>query len=131
MKNALRFAIATAAVVLVAGGASAQKGEQIAKVQIDFEFMAAAKTMPAGTYLFEASGPSVIIRPAAGSGASTTLPIATRLGRPEAGATNSLVFDMVKGERLLSEIWPAGAKDGYCVLATSGEHTHQIVGWSK
>ena len=131
MKHALRFAIAMMAVILVASGASAQKGEQIAKVQIDFEFMAAGKAMPAGAYLFEASGPSVIIRPAAGSGPSSTLPIATRLGRPEGPATNTLVFDMVKGERLLSEIWPAGAKDGYCVLATSAEHTHQIVGGSK
>jgi hypothetical protein len=71
----------------------------------------------------------VTLRTAAG--AAAVLPVVTRLGRHDTDQNIELVFDKVKGERLLSEIWPAGGKDGYCVLATSAEHTHYVMGGSK
>jgi hypothetical protein len=131
MKHAARFAIAVVAVVLVAVGVSAQTTVPIGNVKIDFEFMAAGKAMPAGSYFFEAStsGTSVMLRTTAG--AAAVLPVVTRLGRHDTDQNVELVFDKVKGELLLSEIWPAAGRDGYCLLGTTAEHTHHVVGGSK
>jgi len=130
MKRALWFAVALAAVVLVASGASAQT-TPIGIVQVDFKFMAAGKAMPPGSYRFEAatSGSSIMIRSA--DGTSVNLPVITRLGRHDTDQNVEVVFDIIKGERLLSEVWPPAGVDGYCVATSSAEHTHHVLGGSK
>ena len=128
MKHAVRFAIAVVAVVLVASGASAQT-LPIGSVQIDFKFMAAGKAMPAGNYRFEASGNSVTLR--SGTGDSASLPVITRLGRHDNDMTIEVVFDVLKGERMLSEVWPPAGSDGYCLATNTAQHTHYVIGGSK
>ena len=130
MKHALRFAIAIVAVLLVASGASAQT-TPIGTVQIDFKFMAAGKAMLPGSYRFEAatSGTSIMLRSA--DGASMNLPVITRLGRHDTDSNVEVIFDVIKGERLLSEVWPPTGGDGYCVATNTAEHTHHVLGGSK
>jgi hypothetical protein len=129
MKHAVRIAIAVVAVVLVASGARAQT-RQIGTFNIDFAFTAAGKAMPAGAYRFEASdvGTSVTITSGA---ASANLVVVTRLGRHDNDKDIELVFDKVKDQVMLSEIWPAAGSDGYLVLANTAAHTHVVMGGSK
>jgi hypothetical protein len=128
MKHAVRIAIAVVAVVLVASGARAQT-IPIGKFTIDFAFTAGGKAMPAGAYSFEADGGATLtIR----SGAATAvMQVVTRLGRHDTDKEVELVFDRVKDQVMLSEVWPAAGSDGYLVLANTAAHTHVVLGGSK
>jgi hypothetical protein len=52
--------------------------------------------------------------------------VLTILARLDTHQFPELVFDKVNGVVSLSEIWFAGT-DGYLVLATKGEHEHQLL----
>jgi hypothetical protein len=113
--------------VAVASAAFAQ-GQSRTLVNIEFGFVAAGQTMPAGKYAIE-------ITPDAGGTISLTgpkhvlLPSITRLGRHDNDQDAELVFDKVAGAFLLSEVWLSG-DDGYLLLATKGPHAHHVVGGS-
>ncbi len=123
MKHRLRFALAALAVAFVVGGAVAQA--QKATVNIDFPFIAAGKSMPAGRYDVTASGDGpVLLR---GPGGTVNLSVITRLGRHDKDAEPELVFDKLESGLHLSEVWMPG-EDGYLLLGTKETHGHTVVG---
>jgi len=129
MKHAVRIAIAFVAVVLVASGARAQTAVPIGSFNVAFAFTADGKPMPAGAYRFETDGGnSVTIRSGA---AAAVLMVVTRLGRHDTDRDLELVFDKIKDQLMLSEIWPSAGGDGYLVLANTAEHTHVVLGGSR
>jgi hypothetical protein len=126
MRQTVRLLLAAAIVAVAAGAAVAQTN--MAQVNIDFSFVAAGQTMPAGKYVIEISpgpGGRVTMR-----GAKTAvLLVVTRLGRHDNDKDPELVFDKVDGKFLLSEVWLAG-EDGYLLTDTKAEHGHFVVGGS-
>ncbi len=96
--------------------------------KIDFPFTVEGKALPAGQYEFvrEAQGEAFRVQGEGKNAAMAT--IMTRL----AGDMHTtpldahLVFDVVGGTYLLSEIWLTG-EDGYMVLATKAKHEHKVM----
>lgn len=121
-------ALAALMLVLVALGAIAH-AQSRATVTIDFPFVAAGTTLPAGAYQLEVTTESVVLRPQAGSQPAVTMLVLTRLGRHDKDPGPELVFDKVKDEFRLSEIWLPEA-DGYLVLNTPTNHEHRVLGGS-
>jgi hypothetical protein len=129
MKQRLYFVIAAVAVAIAVGGGLAYA--QTASVDIGFKFMAGGKAMPAGKYTIEKTpnGP-LALKSQAPTVASVFLPEITRLGRHDNDAEPELVFDNIKGELQLSEVWFPG-EDGYLLLGTKERHDHRVVGGPK
>jgi hypothetical protein len=123
MKHRLRIAVAALAVLIVVGSAVAQA--QKAAVNIDFPFMAAGKSMPAGKYEVTASGNGPILL--RGPGGTLNLSVITRLGRHDRDAEPELVFDKLESGLHLSEVWMPG-EDGFLLLGTKETHGHTVVG---
>jgi len=114
------------ACVAAAGTADAQT---VAKVNIDFAFVAAGAEMPAGAYEFEAKGAQVVIRAVSPKGKSAIMPVITRLGRHDNDPDPELVFDKVGAKLALSEVW-FPQFDGFLVLNTPTDHEHRVLGGS-
>jgi hypothetical protein len=123
MKQCLRIAVAALAVAFVVGGAVAQA--QMASVNIDFPFVAAGKSMPAGKYTVTATGNGPVLLK--GASGQVTLSVITRLGRHDKDAEPELVFDKLESGLHLSEVWMPG-EDGYLLLGTKETHGHTVVG---
>ena len=126
MKQRLSFVVLALAITALGGGAVAYAQAPV-NVTIDFAFIAGGKSMPAGTYAIQqrpAGG--LVLHPQKGGPDSPMLSAITRLARLANDGSPRLVFDKTAEGPLLSEIW-LPREDGYCLLATSKEHQHQIV----
>ncbi len=98
------------------------------KVTIGFPFVANGKDLPAGLYEFARDERAGVFR-VAGEGKNKTLaPILTRVtGEIHTTPEDAhLVFDMVGGTAVLSEIWIPG-DDGYVMLVTKEKHGHKVI----
>jgi hypothetical protein len=103
----------------------AQEG---ATAEIGFQFVAAGKTMPPGTYDLTANSDATAFTLAPqGKGAGVILVPMTRLAasEPPSGDTR-FVFDKVGSTYFLSEAWLPG-EDGYLFYAAKEKHTHTTV----
>ena len=100
--NRRRFrALVVAAVLMLAGSAWAQA--QAPGVDIDFKFIAAGKTLNAGTYTVDVAPNGNVVLTAAEGGASVAIPDTRKLNdrnfdRPE------LMFDVVGSARFLAQV---------------------------
>ena len=100
--NRRRFrALVVAAVLMLAGSAWAQA--QAPGVDIDFKFIAAGKTLNAGTYTVDVAPNGNVVLTAADGGASVEIPDTRKLNdrnfdRPE------LMFDVVGSARFLAQV---------------------------
>jgi hypothetical protein len=100
--NRRRFrALVVAAVLMLAGSAWAQA--QAPGVDIDFKFIAAGKTLNAGTYTVDVAPNGNVVLTAAEGGASVEVPDTRKLNdrnfdRPE------LMFDVVGSARFLAQV---------------------------
>jgi hypothetical protein len=99
---------------------------QVVTAKIDFPFMAAEKTLPAGTYVFELQPSGDVFR-VLRENESILANVVTRLGKEPAQKGAHLVFDKLGEDYLLSEIWIPN-EDGFLLLATKGVHTHKTLG---
>jgi hypothetical protein len=121
-----KVTLVAAVLVLLAGCAAAQ-AQQVATVDIGFTFMAAGAELPPGKYrLVQTDANSIAIRREESNTKAIEMPVITILARLDTHQFPELVFDKVNGVVSLSEIWFAGT-DGYLVLATKGEHEHQLL----
>lgn len=117
-------------VIGVAGFAAPADAQGRARVKIDFGFVAGGKDMPAGSYDLELQeGGRLSIRSADGK-VTGLMQVITRLGRHDTDTETELVFDKVKGESYLSELWLPHS-DGYLLLTTPADHEHLVIGASK
>ena len=129
MRSLTGIAAATLCFLLV--GLAATAGAQtLGKANIDFPFIAGKTQCAAGSYNFEVTGGKVMLRSADSKGAAIMMLVITRLGRHDTDNDTELVFDKVKDNMTLSEIW-LGNADGYLVATTPGEHEHRVLGGSK
>ena len=100
--NRRRFrALVVAAVLMLAGSAWAQA--QAPGVDIDFKFIAAGKTLNAGTYTVDVAPNGNVVLTAAEGGAPVEIPDTRKLNdrnfdRPE------LMFDVVGSARFLAQV---------------------------
>jgi hypothetical protein len=122
--------VLAALVVLLAISATPAHAQNLAKMNIDFSFVAGGKTLEAGTYEIEATREKVILRTAGGKAVQVLMPVITRLGRHDSDQESELVFDKVGGKMLLSEFWFPEV-DGYLVLNTPTDHEHRVLGGSR
>jgi hypothetical protein len=98
------------------------------RATIDFPFIAAGKTLPAGQYEFSRDTRTLVIH-VQGEGADAALvPVLTLL----AGAIHTtpedahIVFDKVGDTYILSELWLRG-EDGFLLALTEGPHEHKVI----
>jgi hypothetical protein len=107
------------------GGAFAQSRVS-GRAVIPFEFVAAGKTLPPGTYTFALSGDfsALTVQPA--NGQALRASVITRLGGPSEFRDLSFVFDTGDGGHVLSEVWLPGS-EGVLVHATPKGHSHEMV----
>lgn len=122
-----RIMVAVGIFVLLAG-MSMYAQPQALKAKIDFSFTVEGKVLPAGQYEFTRDSLAQVFR-VEGEGKNIALvPILTRLsGEMHTTPQDAhLVFDVVDGKYMLSELWIPG-EDGYLVLATKGKHEHKVM----
>ncbi|HYA49454.1 MAG TPA: hypothetical protein VEG35_07115 [Burkholderiales bacterium] len=110
-----------AAVVMSYGLAYAQTGT----VKVDFPFVAGAKTLQPGTYTVTMPNDNAVAFD--GPGGKAILVIQTQLARRDQNTDLEVVFDVVGGKYLLSEVW-FPEHDGYLVLSTRQAHKHAVAG---
>lgn len=120
-----RLLILLAALVVMSYGlAYAQTGS----VKIDFPFMANGKTLQPGTYTVTMPNESAVAFD--GPGGKAMMVVLTQLGRHDQDTALEVVFDIVDGKYLLSEVW-FPEHDGYLLLSTKQAHKHAVVGGSN
>ena len=104
-------------------------GQTLVKSNVPFQFIAAGKTLPAGSYAFIHDTAGELIKVVGTAKDATALvPIITRLGAAihTTKQDTHLVFDQVGAVYTLSEIWVPG-QDGLMVAATKGKHEHKTI----
>jgi hypothetical protein len=131
MRPAKWFGIAALAVMLAAGTAPAYAQTGV-KVDIQFPFIVAGRTLPAGTYVIEESSPEMlVVRSTTDVKAVASVVPITRIAQPALPFDQAeVVFDKGGDSSYLSEVWPTGA-DGFLVYAAKGAHTHARVKGAK
>src|SRR5512139_1407071 len=133
MTRRIFFAIAAAALVLVAGSRPARaQSLSLSDFKIPFDFVANGKAFTAGQYSLGANlaGEILTLQPLGLKGTSAFLPVEARLGERKQLSEPELIFDKVNGKLYLSELFVPG-EDGYLVLSTTVKHTHEAVKGSK
>jgi len=95
-------------------------------VNIPFEFMAGAKSLPAGRYELVPNdrGTEVAVRNLQGKG-EAIVPCLTRLA-PRPGSQATLLFDKIDSVTHLAEMHLPG-KDGFMLKSTPGPHSHVTI----
>ena len=95
-------------------------------VDIAFPFVAGDKAFPVGKYEFSPNdrGTAVTVRSLQGRG-EVVVPVMTRLA-PRPGGQASLLFDRVRTDSLLSEMYLPGL-DGFMFKGAAGAHSHVTV----
>ena len=123
-----KHVISLLTILAVAGsfGAIAQVGGPLLLADIPFSFVAGAKTLPAGEYVFQSSNNDLemIVRNQK-TGESVFVPVLTRLGQ-RSGNEAEVVFDVAANEHYLAELH-VPAVDGFAFKAAPGKHTHASV----
>lgn len=116
--------------VLLIGLAATASAQARGTAKIDFPFVVGSTQLAAGSYTFAAAaGDTVVLQPNDSKGGAMTMLVITRLGRHDNDTDTELVFDKVKDQLVLSEIW-LGNDDGYLVASTPGNHEHRVLGGS-
>jgi hypothetical protein len=97
--------------------------------KIDFSFTVNGKVLPAGQYEFARDALGDVFRVQGEGKDFVAAPIWTRLaGEMHTTPQDAhLVFDVVDGTYLLSEIWFPSGEDGYLMLVTKGKHEHKVI----
>jgi hypothetical protein len=97
--------------------------QQMTQADIPFSFIAAGKTLPAGTYTFQEAelGMMMSVRNAK-TGEVNMVSVLTRLG-PRSTKESEVVFDVVGNDHYLAEVHMISS-DGYAFKAAPGKHTH-------
>ncbi len=115
--------------VLMLSSPAVSDDQERMMVKVPHEFTVGEQSLPAGRYSVSCSPgePSELhLHDTAGS-TCARLPVLTRLAPHSHGESAArMVFDRVGGITFLSEVWLDG-EDGYLVLGTPKEHTHEIV----
>lgn len=120
--------MAAAGIFALLAGMSMYGQQPTINAKIGFSFTVEGKILPPGPYEFRRDAEAKVFR-VQGEGTNGALAnILTRLaGDMHTTPQDShLVFDVVDGIYMLSEIWYPG-EDGYLVLATKGKHEHKVV----
>ena len=120
MKTRLLVSLAALA-VMSRGLAYAQTGT----VKIDFPFVAGSKTLQPGTYTVTIPSDSAVAFE--GPGGKAIMVVLTQLARRDQNTNLEVVFDVVGGKYLLSEVW-FPEYDGFLVLTTKQAHKHAVAG---
>jgi hypothetical protein len=98
-------------------------------VKISHAFTVGDQALPSGRYSVSTESgdtPRLHLHNLAGESCAW-LPVITRLARHTHSHTKArMVFDRVGGQHYLSEVWLDG-EDGYLVLGTPKEHSHEII----
>jgi len=117
--------VSIALLLLLVVGAGVSRAQSV-RTDIPFQFYAGDKVMPAGKYEIarNAAGPITLTGP---SNARVMMSVLTYLGRHDSDAEPELIFDKIKGEMHLSEIWLPG-QDGLLLLGTKEQHDHEVLG---
>ena len=110
-----------AGVVMSFGLAYAQTGT----AKIDFPFMAGSKAMQPGTYTVTMPNDNSVAFD--GPGGKAIMVVLAELGRHDQDTDLEVVFDVVNGKYLLSEVW-FPEHDGYLLLSTKQAHKHAVAG---
>jgi hypothetical protein len=105
---------------LLAGAARAQA--QSSSVNIGFQFVAAGKTMAAGSYTVDINSNNNVVLTPAGGGAAVEVPRTRTLNKRNI-ARPELVFDVVGSAKFLAQVWLPG-KNG-CEVGRQGEALEQ------
>jgi hypothetical protein len=98
-------------------------------VSIPFKFFFGGKPFEPGEYVVSnpASAPKFISLQAVKGRSGHQVAIITRLDATHEGSkAQRLIFDNVGGDKHLSEVWIPG-KDGFLILGTPQEHSHNVV----
>lgn len=114
---------------LAIGARTTSAQPTIVAADVPFAFEAAGRTLPAGHYEFrEMDNGTVINVIGKGKTADLVVPVTTRLASEVHGhvGDSHVVFDIVGGRHLLSEVWTSG-NDGYLLHATKEAHTHHVI----
>ena len=125
-----RWLAAAAMGIALFGVATPARAQAMATMTIDVPFVAASQTLPAGAYSVRIQDGKATLQLTDGKGPSVVMIVVTRLGRHDKDTDAEFVFDKVNKELRLSEIWLPG-QDGFLLLATAGEHVHQVIGGSN
>lgn len=98
------------------------------KAKIDFPFTVEGKALPAGQYSFMRDTEAPVFRVQGEGKADALATIVTRLsGEMHTTPQDAhLVFDVVGGTHILSEIWIPG-EDGYMMHVEKGKHEHKVL----
>ncbi|HEY3380195.1 MAG TPA: hypothetical protein VGK32_00420 [Vicinamibacterales bacterium] len=122
--------VAVALVMAVVAFGAPAYAQHMARVKIDFAFVAAGKDMPAGEYEISYADGRIVLQPQDRSVSTVMMSVITRLGRHDTDTDPELIFDKVGGKVCLSEFWLAN-DDGYLVLNTPTDHEHRVLGGSR
>jgi hypothetical protein len=100
--------------------------ETVLSANIPFSFIAGEKTMPAGTYTFQAESETAMLMRNVKTGDAAYVTILTRLS-PTSDMQQALAtFDDHEGKMTLEAVWPT-ADDGYLFHVTNQKHTHKVI----
>ncbi len=122
-----RWAVAgLATLLLLPIFVSAQVSVTALVADIPFQFTAGGKSFPAGTYEVRVGSLTEVLTLTNTKTRETfNVPVLTRLGS-RSPQEASLVFDKVKDQNVLSELYFPG-EDGFHVAGTPGQHSHVVV----
>jgi hypothetical protein len=96
--------------------------------KIDFAFSVEGKVLPAGPYEFVRDTDATVFRIKGEGNNAALATIQTRLAGEmhKTPQDAHLVFDVIGGKYMLSEIWITG-EDGYVLQVTKEKHEHKIL----
>jgi hypothetical protein len=128
VKIKIMLVLSLVALLAVTSGYGQTSPPSSIKVKLDFPFTVAGKALPAGEYSFTLDNTTLVFRVQGQGQIGSVAPILTRLaGEMHTTPQDAhLVFDVVGGTYLLSEIW-IPSEDGFLLLSTKGAHTHKVV----
>lgn len=129
MKLAVRFAVVLVAVLGVFAGSIAY-GQEVALVNVPFQFTANHKVMMPGKYEVRVSEDLATVTMMPEKGQAVLVPMLTRLAQHTTMKDASLVFDKVNEQYILSEFWLPG-QDGFMLVDTKQPHQHHILKGTK
>ncbi len=119
------FLLALTAIMLF--GLSTFGQEKYVLANIPFDFMAAKKHMPAGTYELRVTDDTRQVQLVNRTTKDeATVEVMTRLAEHPTHKESMLTFDYVGETYFLEAYWPE-LDDGYLLHATPGKHIHKVI----
>ncbi len=110
-------------------GSALLYGQEVHKISVDIPnaFTASGTQLPAGRYEVTLNGvmhQTVTFRSADGKNSATAMISTAIAGDPDKPTEGKLIFDVVGGKYILSEVWMPG-HDGYLITGyTNAAHKH-------